>query len=301
MTTIERKTVARPRRRSAGPEPQSDTRPDRKGGRRRPDDPPAEEPKGKKSKDAKPKDEKPKAGRPKVPRAARPKAGKPEAEEPKAKEPRARIRRKAGAAEPVARGTKERTPKRRTPEKRTLKPGRAKPKAEPAVQGQPQQRPRPRPRPSAGRPRAPFVLLNLCLLGGALVSLLVLNTVLARDAYTLSALERSERRLTQQKQTLIEEIAREEAPRRLALKARNQGMVQPSELAFVDPDNGRVTGGKKRPVPSAAAAAAAAAGIIGVPGAVVPGDGIPGWAGTADPARSQEPQATGEAPAERTP
>ncbi|GAA0954554.1 hypothetical protein [Actinocorallia libanotica] len=293
MTTIERKTVARPRRRSAGPEPQSDTRPDRKGGRRRPDEPPAEA--------GAAKAEKPRAGRPKVPKAGKPRAGKPEAEEPKAKEPRARARRKAGAAEPVARGTKERTPKRRTPEKRTLKPGRARPKAEPAVQGQTQQRPRPRPRPSAGRPRAPFVLLNLCLLGGALVSLLVLNTVLARDAYTLSALERSERRLTQQKQTLIEEIAREEAPRRLALKARNQGMVQPSELAFVDPDNGRVTGGKKRPVPSAAAAAAAAAGIIGVPGAVVPGDGIPGWAGTADPARSQEPQATGEAPAERTP
>lgn len=293
MTTIERKTVARPRRRSAGPEPQSDTRPDRKGGRRRPDEPPAEA--------GAAKAKKPRAGRPKVPKAGKPRAGKPEAEEPKAKEPRARTRRKAGAAEPVARGTKERTPKRRTPEKRTLKPGRARPKAEPAVQGQTQQRPRPRPRPSAGRPRAPFVLLNLCLLGGALVSLLVLNTVLARDAYTLSALERSERRLTQQKQTLIEEIAREEAPRRLALKARNQGMVQPSELAFVDPDNGRVTGGKKRPVPSAAAAAAAAAGIIGVPGAVVPGDGIPGWAGTADPARSQEPQATGEAPAERTP
>lgn len=293
MTTIERKTVARPRRRSAGPEPQSDTRPDRKGGRRRPDEPPAEA--------GAAKAKKPRAGRPKVPKAGKPRAGKPEAEEPKAKEPRAGTRRKAGAAEPVARGTKERTPKRRTPEKRTLKPGRARPKAEPAVQGQPQQRPRPRPRPSAGRPRAPFVLLNLCLLGGALVSLLVLNTVLARDAYTLSALERSERRLTQQKQTLIEEIAREEAPRRLALKARNQGMVQPSELAFVDPDNGRVTGGKKRPVPSAAAAAAAAAGIIGVPGAVVPGDGIPGWAGTADPARSQEPQATGEAPAERTP
>ena len=51
---------------------------------------------------------------------------------------------------------------------------------------------------SAGRPRAPFVLLILSLLGGALVSLLLLNTVLARDAYTLTALESNVRKLEQQ-------------------------------------------------------------------------------------------------------
>ncbi|WP_198653217.1 hypothetical protein [Actinocorallia populi] len=269
MTTIERKTVARPRRRSAGPGPQSDTRPDRGkgGGKEPPEEPPvkAKEPKTK-------------------------------AKEPKVRRPRAG--RRAGPAEPRASRTKERTPKTRTPEKRTLKPGRARPAAEPAERGQAQKRPRPRPQPSSGRPRAPFVLLILCLLGGALVGLLVLNTVLARDAYTLSALEDSEHRLTQQKQTLIEEIAREEAPLRLELKARNQGMVQPRELAFVDPDNGRVTGGKKRPVPSAAAAAAAATGIIGVPGAIVPGDGIPGWTGAADAARPEQPEQTRP---ERTP
>ncbi|MEO3783484.1 hypothetical protein ABGB12_09150 [Actinocorallia sp. B10E7] len=248
MTTIERKTVAPTRRRSAGPGPQSDTRPDRRTGsrkgRKEPEDPPA----------------------------------KADGTGTGEKKP-GRTRRKADPAESGARKAKERTPKPRTPERRTLKPTKVRPEAEPSKARQPQTRSRPRPRPSSGRPRAPFVLLILCLLGGALVSLLVLNTVLARDAYTLSALEGSERQLTQQKQALIEEIAREESPGRLALKARNQGMVQPSELAFVDPGNGRVTGGKKRPVPSAAAAAAAAAGVIGVPGAIVPGDGIPGWTG----------------------
>ncbi|WP_344453181.1 hypothetical protein, partial [Actinocorallia aurantiaca] len=226
MTTIERKSVAPSRRRAAaGPGPQSETRPERKSrkGRKEPEEPPA------------------KAGA----------TGADPGEDGKT----TRTRRKAKPAEPGARTKKERTPKPRTPQRRTLKPSKARPEAEPPKAGKPQTRSRPRPRPSSGRPRAPFVLLVLCLMGGALVSLLVLNTVLARDAYTLSALEGSERQLTQQKQALVEEIAREESPKRLALKARNQGMVQPSELAFVDPGNGRVTGGKKRPVPSAAGAA----------------------------------------------
>lgn len=183
-------------------------------------------------------------------------------------------------------------PRRAPRPKEAAKPApgtaKAQPKAEPRPRTRPEAEPaertrpaaRTRPRPSSGRPRAPFVLLILCLLGGALVSLLLLNTVLARDTYTLSALEGSERQLIQQKQALTEEIAREEAPGRLALKARNQGMVQPTEPAFIDPGNGRVTGGTLRPVPSAAAAAAAAAGVIGVPGAIVPGDGIPGWTGS---------------------
>ncbi|GAB2818293.1 hypothetical protein GCM10022221_15200 [Actinocorallia aurea] len=162
----------------------------------------------------------------------------------------------------------------------------------------PEKAPRPRStRPKApardGRPRAPFVLLVLCLMGGALVGLLVLNTVLARDSFTLSALQKSERQLIQDKQQLVEDIAREEAPERLAAKAENEGMVQPEQLAFVDPVDGTVTGGKKRPVPSAAAAAAAAAGVIGVPGAIVPGDGIPGYTGTQQGVPT-DPAAAGE-------
>jgi len=265
MTTIERRNVVPPRRRAARTEPE---------------DPPARPGR------AKTKDEGPRERR---------KAERPEAAQSKAKEG---------------------MPKTRTPRKRTLTPAKARTEAAPTRPARSPQKTAPagkpktarssgsvrsgrspvRPRPTTGRPRAPFVLLILCLLGGALVSLLVLNTVLARDAYTLSALESSERRLTQQKQTLVEEIAREESPGRLALKARNQGMVQPSELAFVDPGNGRVTGGRKRPVPPVAAAAAAAAGVIGVPGAIVPGDGIPGWNGDAEPRQPQR-----QAEPERTP
>ncbi|MCW2904080.1 MAG: hypothetical protein JWO67_6345, partial [Streptosporangiaceae bacterium] len=75
-------------------------------------------------------------------------------------------------------------------------------------------------------PRAPFVLLVVGLLGGALVSLLLLNTVLAEDAFTLTKLQRSNKQLGQQRQALQEEIAREESPEVLAQKAKALGMVQ---------------------------------------------------------------------------
>lgn len=126
-------------------------------------------------------------------------------------------------------------------------------------------------------PRAPFVLLVVGLLGGALVSLLLLNTVLAEDAFTLTRLQRSNKQLTQQRQALQEEIAREEAPAVLAQKAKALGMVQPTRPAFVDAQARRVVGPRVRPVPHPAAAAAGAAGVVAVPGAVVPGDGVTGW------------------------
>ncbi|MBW8481013.1 hypothetical protein [Actinomadura parmotrematis] len=147
--------------------------------------------------------------------------------------------------------------------------------------------------PAAGRmrhgapPRAPFVLLIIALLGGALVSLLLLNTVLAEDAFTLSRLQQNNKLLGQQKQGLQEEIAREEAPGRLDQKARALGMTKPDRLAFWDGAGNRAIGGPVRPVPNAAAASAGAAGVLGIPGAIVPGDGVPavpgGGAGAGTP------------------
>ena len=142
---------------------------------------------------------------------------------------------------------------------------KAKPKPKPVLKVEPKPVARP-----VSRSRAPFVLLVIGLLGGALVCLLILNTVLARDAYTMTELKTSNNRLNQQAQELAKQNAQ---------MARSMGMVQPNQPAFVDLTNGRVTGGTLRPVPSAAAAAAAAARVVGVPGAIVPGDGIPGWTG----------------------
>ena len=131
---------------------------------------------------------------------------------------------------------------------------------------------------AARTPRTPFVLLILALLSGALISLLLLNTVLAKDAFTLTELQQSNKQLIQQRQALEESNAREESPANLARKAKALGMGPPKQWAFVDPQTGQVVG-TLRPVPRAAAAAAGAAGVLGVPGAVLPGDGVAGWTG----------------------
>ncbi|MGP4025115.1 hypothetical protein [Actinomadura sp. 3N407] len=139
-----------------------------------------------------------------------------------------------------------------------------------------------RSRPAASRrtaahapPRAPFVLLIVGLLGGALVSLLLLNTVLAKDAFTLTRLQQSNKQLEQQRQAFEEEIAREGSPQGLSNKAKALGMKEAEDPAFFHTGTGRASDGKIRPVPHAAAASAGAAGVVGVPGTVVPGDGVP--------------------------
>ncbi|MFI0349651.1 hypothetical protein [Actinomadura sp. 9N407] len=126
----------------------------------------------------------------------------------------------------------------------------------------------------AAPPRTPFVLLICGLMGGALVSLLLLNTVLAEDAFTMSRLQQDNKLLGQQEQALQEHIAREESPESLADKAEALDMQRPVRLAYVDPNTSRVVDGSGRPIPHSTAAAAAAAGVLGFPGAIVPLEGV---------------------------
>jgi hypothetical protein len=116
------------------------------------------------------------------------------------------------------------------------------------------------------------VLLVVGLLGGALVSLLLLNTVLAQDAFTLSELQRGNQQLSERKQALQEDINRENNPAVLHSKARGLGMVDGQRPAFIDARTGQVTEGGTRPpgVSDEAMAAAAAAGVAGAPGAIMP-------------------------------
>jgi hypothetical protein len=88
-------------------------------------------------------------------------------------------------------------------------------------------------------PQAPFAVLVVGLLGGALVGLLLLNTVLAQQAFTLSELQRDNQRLDERKQALQEDIALESNPEVLHAKARRLGLRDAEQPVFVDPRTGR--------------------------------------------------------------
>jgi hypothetical protein len=92
------------------------------------------------------------------------------------------------------------------------------------------------------------VLFSMVVVGLGLVALLVLNTVVAQDAFTLHDLDRSTAALTEQEQRLREEIAALEAPNDLAQRAKQLGLVPAGDPVFVTPD-GKVLG---HPVPATA-------------------------------------------------
>ncbi|TYK47851.1 hypothetical protein [Actinomadura decatromicini] len=213
--------------------------------------------------------------------STRPAKGKAKRVRRTAAEPAA-VRNRAAAGAPTTTPGTTTKPATTKPAKTTTKPAAktgpkttTKPATKPAAKRAPATGAA---RPAAARraaPRAPFVLLIVGLLGGALVSLLLLNTVLAKDAFTLSRLQQSNKQLEQQRQAYEADIARGGSPEGLSNKAKALGMKQPGGMAFFNPDTGRAGGGTIQPVPREAAAAAGAAGVVGVPGTVVPGDGVP--------------------------
>jgi len=112
------------------------------------------------------------------------------------------------------------------------------------------------PGPRARSPRMPFILLLVGLLGGAIVSLLVISTTLAQGAFRITNLQEQNANLVRQEQTLTSEIAQAGNPAVIAEKARQLGMRPNPMLGFIDPKTGKIVVGK----PSRAEAA------INVPG-----------------------------------
>jgi cell division protein FtsB len=90
-------------------------------------------------------------------------------------------------------------------------------------------------------PRAPFVLFSMLLVGLGLAGLLVLNTVVAQDAFTLHDLDRNAATLAETEQRLRQEVAALEAPAAVADRATKIGLVQAGDPVFLAPD-GRVLG-----------------------------------------------------------
>src|SRR2546423_4586783 len=90
-------------------------------------------------------------------------------------------------------------------------------------------RTRPAPRPAGTRarsraPRMPFILLLVGLLGGALVSLLVISTTLAQGSFRVTSLQEQNADLARQTQTLTNQVAQAGAPARVAQAAPQPGV-----------------------------------------------------------------------------
>jgi anti-sigma factor RsiW len=93
-------------------------------------------------------------------------------------------------------------------------------------------------------PRAPFILLLVGLLGGALVSLLVISTTLAQGAFQITNLQQQNANLARQEQTLTNAVAQAAAPAVIGNEAHKLGMRSNPNLRFVNLKNGKIVTGK---------------------------------------------------------
>lgn len=89
--------------------------------------------------------------------------------------------------------------------------------------------------------RMPFVLLVVALLGGGLISLLLLNSALNEGSFQLSRLKKETTTLTDEEQALQRDVDAYSAPDALERRARELGLVPGGSPVFIGPD-GRITG-----------------------------------------------------------
>ncbi|BEP15479.1 hypothetical protein acdb102_37900 [Acidothermaceae bacterium B102] len=97
--------------------------------------------------------------------------------------------------------------------------------------------------------KAPFIALVLGLLGGGLVTLLLINTALSQGAFAVQKLQKTNIALTEQQQQLNKDLADADQPQALASKAVALGMVPGGAPAFLRLPDGKVLGAPKVAVP----------------------------------------------------
>jgi hypothetical protein len=113
--------------------------------------------------------------------------------------------------------------------------------AQPVQQTQPVQRAQAAGATVTGSHRMPFVLLLCGLLGGALISALVISTTLAEGSFQINKLQDSTSALARQRQTLQEQVAQAQSAPVIEQRASQLGMRRPGELMFVDLKTGKTT------------------------------------------------------------
>ena len=136
-----------------------------------------------------------------------------------------------------------------SPTSTTRTPTRTRPATRPGVRtAHRPQRDLPRARvqvvaPTRARPkRAPFVGLIVFLLAGGLLILLLLNMVLAQDAFKVTQLQLRAAGLQDRQEALAQNVERLGAPSVLATRARALGMVVSQNPVFLRSTNGHVVG-----------------------------------------------------------
>ncbi|MFD5414735.1 hypothetical protein [Streptomyces nojiriensis] len=143
-----------------------------------------------------------------------------------------------------------------------------------------------RPRSGGQAARMPFVLLVVALLGGGLISLLLLNSALNEGSFQLSKLRKETTALTDEEQALQRDVDAYSAPDALQRRAHELGLVPGGSPVFIGPD-GKVAGSPAvaeappSPTPSPSAPAAPPTGPSGAaaPSAPAPGQPAPSAAG----------------------
>ncbi|MFE6401236.1 septum formation initiator family protein [Streptomyces alboflavus] len=112
--------------------------------------------------------------------------------------------------------------------------------------------------------RTPFVLLVVLLLGGGLITLLILNSSLNQGSFQLSKLKKETQELTDEEQELQKDVDEYAAPDALQRRARELGMVPGGDPAFLYPDG--TVRGKPGVAPGSALRESAARRPVPVPG-----------------------------------
>src|ERR1700760_838853 len=134
----------------------------------------------------------------------------------------------------------------------TIRRTPAAPQQAPGRRSYPRARPVTAPRhirPAGARPRSraarmPFILLLVGLLGGALVSLLVISTTLAQGSFRITSLQEQNAELARQAQILTNQVAQAGNPAVIAKQARQLGMRPNPHLGFIDLKSGKIVVGK---------------------------------------------------------
>ena len=167
--------------------------------------------------------------------------------------PQATAERLAGAATAQRAGTgrfagartrpETGAPWRVPPARRTAGPRPAGPRAPQAEPGQRTgtQAQTPQPGAPVAPHRMPFVLLLCGLLGGALISALVISTTLAEGSFKISKLQDSTSALARQRQALEDQVAQAQSAQVIEERAAKLGMRRAGELMFVNLKTGKVT------------------------------------------------------------